>query len=139
MRGGETEVFDGKTLSDILQDAYNVSKDRRRDIKDLIKEMSKLIVNSADAVNIAPIIGDYLEISVKNDDQLIKIAQIVQRIISADTRAGGGPSDPSEILSEAEKEALLANATNDLKKVLESTDEIEDELERVKEESSKVI
>lgn len=109
MKGGQTEVFDGKTLSSLLQDIYNISTDKRSNINSLIKEMSKLIVSPADVVNIAPIIQQYLETSVKNDDQLTKVATIVQRIISAESYQGSGGENP-EILSDKEREQLLQNA-----------------------------
>ena len=49
---------------------------------------------------------EYLEINVKNDDQLVKVAAIVQRIIAAETRAG---SEDEFGLTDAEKEQLIGN------------------------------
>ncbi len=109
MKGGQTEVFSGKTLSSLLEDIYNISKDKRTNINSLIKEMTKLIVSPADVVNIAPIIQQYLETSVKNDDQLTKVATIVQRVISAESYQGGG-GEQTEILSDKEREQLIQNA-----------------------------
>lgn len=122
MRGGETEVFDGKTLSNILEDVYNISKEKRKDIKELIVELSKMVSSTSDAVNVGPLIKDLLDVSVKNDDQLTKIATIVQRIITADAYKGNA-GDPSELLSELEKEQLLRNVVEETKQV---TQELED-------------
>lgn len=125
MRGSETQVFDGKTLSELLKDIYDISSEKRRDIKALIKEMSKLVTTTDAIVQIAPIIQQYFEVSVKNDEQLTKIASIVQRVINADAYGNSG-GDPSELLSEEEKQQLLNSATQELKK---TTEEIQNELE----------
>lgn len=129
MRGGDTEIFDGKNLSQILEDVYNVSKEKRKEIKELIVELSKHINSSSDAVNIAPIIKDFFEVSVKNDDQMAKIATIVQRMITAEAYKNTGPSDPSELLSEDDKEQLIKNATADLK---QSMKEVEVDVNKTK-------
>ena len=47
---------------------------------------------------------EYLEINVKNDDQLVKIAAIVQRLLSAENR--GGAEDEFG-LSDKEKDQLM--------------------------------
>ena len=108
MRGSETEVFEGKTLSGLLKDIYNISKDKRSEIKNLIVEYSKMIKSPSDIILVAPLIQQLLEVSVKNDDQLTKIATVVQRVISADAYQKNG-GDPTEMLSEAEKEQLVRN------------------------------
>lgn len=128
MRGGETEIFDGKTLSNILEDIYNISKEKRKDIRDLILELSKMINSSADAVNVGPLVKDLIDVSVKNDDQLTKIATIVQRIITADAYKGNS-GDPAELLSEHEKEQLLRNAVQEAK---QNASEVEDKINELK-------
>jgi len=110
IRGGDAEIFTGKTLSALLQDIYTTSVKNREDIKILIKQLVEFIKSSSDAVNIAPIIQSFMEVSVKNDDQLSKIATIVQRIISAEAYQRG-EADPAEILTEEEREFLTKQAT----------------------------
>ncbi len=56
------------------------------------------------AVQIVPMLKEYLEINVKNDDQLVKIAAIVQRLLSAEAKGG---SEESFALSDTEKEQLM--------------------------------
>jgi hypothetical protein len=111
MRGSEVEVFEGKTFSELLSDIYHTSVNQREEIVGLIETMSKTMTTSVDVINIAPIIQQYLEVAVKNDDQLTKIAAIVQRIISAEQNAS---TQNSELLSEAEKEQLIRNAGKEL-------------------------
>lgn len=120
MRGSETEVFEGKTLSQLLKDIYSISAERRKDIKALIAEWSKQINSPATAVQLAPIIKELLEVAVKNDEQLTKIATVVQRIISADAYQKTG--DPTELLTEIEKDQILKNAEKDLKEAMADID-----------------
>ena len=127
MRGSETEVFEGKTLSGLLKDIYNISKDKRQEIKSLIVEYSKMIQKPSDVLMVAPLIQQLLEVSVKNDDQLTKIATVVQRVISADAYQKSG-GDPAEMLSEVEKEQLVRNAAKEL---IEAAKELQHETEKV--------
>jgi len=125
MRGSETLVFDGKTFAGLLEDIYNGSRQNRSEIRSLIVEMSKLLISPSDVINIAPIIQQYLEVGVKNDEQLVKIATIVQRVITADAYQNAANADPSELLSETEKEQLIKNASKEL---LDATTELQDEI-----------
>ena len=79
----EFELFNGTNFSDLMRDIYHNSKKKDRQIQGLIKELQPLIKNVGDATVLVPMIKDYLEVSVKNDDALIKLAAVVQRIISA--------------------------------------------------------
>lgn len=121
MRGSEIEVFEGKTLSNLLKDIYNISAERRKVIKELITQWSAQVKSPQEAVLLAPIIKDLLEVGVKNDDQLSKVATVVQRIISADAYQRNG-GDPSELLTEAEKDQLLKNADKELKAAIGEID-----------------
>ena len=127
MRGSETEVFEGKTLSNLLKDIYNISAERRKMISGLIAEWSKQVKSPQEAVLLAPIIKDLLEVGVKNDEQLTKVATVVQRIISADAYQRNG-GDPTEVLTEAEKEQILKNADKDL---LAATKDIASDISKI--------
>ena len=81
--GEDFELFAGKNFSDLMKDIYHNSKKKDRQINTLIQELQPLIKNLGDATVIVPLIKEYLDISVKNDDQLIKLAAIVQRLISS--------------------------------------------------------
>lgn len=128
MRGSETEVFEGKTLSGLLKDIYSISKEKRNDIKDLIAQYTKQITTPQQAILMAPLIQQLLEVSVKNDDQLTKIATVVQRVISADAYQKSG-GDPTEMLTEEEKEQLVRNAAREL---VEAAKELQHESEQPK-------
>ena len=99
----EDNIFDGKSFSDILSDIYNASKRKERQINKLIAELQPMIKNIGDATILVPMIAEYMDISVKNDDALIKMAAIIQRAVA---RNSAGESS-SELLTEEEKKQLL--------------------------------
>ena len=99
----EENIFDGKSFSDILSDIYNASKRKEKQINKLIAELKPMIKNIGDATILVPMIAEYMDISVKNDDALIKMAAIVQRAVA---RNQTGESS-SELLTEEEKKQLL--------------------------------
>ena len=68
----EFELFKGTTFSDLMRDVYHNSKKKSRQIDTLIQELQPLVKNIGDATVIVPLIKDYLEVSVKNDDALVK-------------------------------------------------------------------
>ncbi len=99
------EIFKGKTFSGLMKDIYINSKNKEEQINELIMQLQPMIKNFGDATIIVPLIKEYLELAVKNDEHLIKMAAIVQRGISAASNAG----DPSGVLlTEAEKKDLLS-------------------------------
>ena len=100
---GNKEIFKGKTFSGLLEDIYVNSKEKDRQIKILISDLQPLIKNSGDATIIVPLIKEYLEASVKNDEHLVKMAAIVQRAMA---RTENKNSD-SPLLTDEEKNQLL--------------------------------
>lgn len=119
----EIELFKGKNLSDLFEEIYNNSKDKRVQIKELIASLSPLIEGIGDATLLVPLIKDYLDIGVKNDEQLVKLAQIVQRV-SADKKAAGSDQDwwnsgdIQDLLKTSEE------TDNKLEKAVESTEAV---------------
>lgn len=104
MEGLDNVVFGGKKFSDILEEIYNNQKKKDKQISALIAELKPLVQEIGDATLIVPLIKEYLEISVKNDEQLIKMATIIQRMANnASSNADGGFG-----ISEEEKAQLLA-------------------------------
>lgn len=123
----DTDVFDGKKLSDLLRDIHDNAVSKRIDIASVIKTLTDMVKNPDDAVLLIPLIKDFYDVGVKNDEQVVKVATVVQRLISADSYQGG--EGEGVILSEAEKERLLANALSDIGAHVA---EVDDELAEVK-------
>ena len=110
----EFELFKGTNFSDLMRDVYHNSKKKSRQIDTLIKNLEPMIKNIGDAAVIVPMIKDYLEVSVKNDDALVKLAAVVQRLVSANSK----DDDGNEFgLSEEERARLLEEAEEEIKKL----------------------
>ena len=101
-------IFKNKKFSDILEEIYNNQQKKDKQVTALISELKPLISDIGDATLVVPLIKEYMEISVKNDDLLIKMAALAQRAMQTTT------SDGSLTISDEEKEQLLA-AMNELK------------------------
>ena len=94
-------IFGKKKFSDILGEIYDNQKKKETQISGLISELKPLVKDIGDATLIVPLIKDYLEIGVKNDEQLIKMATIVQRVLN---NANG---EEALGISEEEKQQLM--------------------------------
>lgn len=106
MEGFDIELFKGKSFSDLLKDIYSNSQKKDRQINVLISELRPLIKNIGDATVIVPLIKEYLEVGVKNDEHLVKLAAVVQRLISTNNKVQS-ETGQSWMLSEEEKQQLL--------------------------------
>ena len=95
-------VFKDKKFSDILNEIYDNQKKKEKQITGLISELKPLISDIGDATLIVPLIKEYMEIGVRNDEQLIKMATIVQRALN------NSSSEDSLSITEDEKEELMA-------------------------------
>lgn len=108
MNSLDSVIFGSKKFSDILEEIYNNSKAKEKQIAALISELKPLINDIGDATLVVPLIKEYMEVGVKNDEQLIKMATIVQRALN---NSSGGGEDGLGI-SEAEKAQLLEQIQN---------------------------
>jgi len=82
-------LFDGKSSSDVFKEIYTNSKKKDKQINALIAELKPLIQHIGDAPVVVPLIKEYLEISVKNDEQLIKMMAVIQRLSNSSSSNGG--------------------------------------------------
>ena len=103
----EKEIFKGKSLSDLFEEIYNNSKETKSQVKGLIGELKPLIENIGDATLLVPMIKEYMEIGVKNDEHLIKLATVIQRIEAIQAKGSGEEmfdfSDLQDLLEEQEQ------------------------------------
>jgi hypothetical protein len=102
----DIEIFKGKKFSDLMKDIYANSSKKDRQINMLIAELRPLIKNVGDATVIVPLIKEYLEVGVKNDEHLVKLAAVVQRLVSTNNRVQAETGN-SWMLSEEEKKQLM--------------------------------
>ena len=129
------ELFKGTSFSDLMSDVYHNSKKKDRQINQLISQLQPLIRNASDATIIVPLIKEYLDVAVKNDDHLVKLTAIVQRYISTTQTISG----ESSLLSEEEKAQLLQVASTTFEEELtEEIDNIEKEDKELQEKINNV-
>jgi hypothetical protein len=99
-------VFGKKKFSDILGEIYDNQKKKEKQITGLISELKPLVKDIGDATLIVPLIKDYLEIGVRNDEQLIKMATIVQRALnnsSGEDALGISDEEKQQLMEELDK------------------------------------
>ena len=121
----DKEIFKGKTFQDLTKDIYDNTVNKKKQIDLLISEIHGFITTIDDVVLVAPIIREYMEVAVKNDEHLVKLAGVLQRIISKSR----GDSDETMLLSDAEKEELmgtLQDVVDDLQKESDKIDNIKE-------------
>jgi hypothetical protein len=104
----ESIIFGKKKFSNLLEEIYNNQKKKENQISTLISELKPLIQDIGDATLIVPLIKEYLELGVKNDEQLIKMANIIQRALQNNKDSG-----EDFFMSEEEKKQLL----NEIEKI----------------------
>ena len=122
------EIFEGKTLSDVFKDIYDNSKTNKTQLEVLMKEVVGFIKDGDTAVQIIPMLKEYLEINVKNDEQLVKLATIVQRITAAEKRVSDSGDEFG--LSENEKKQLMDAIESDVQELQIKKDEIDNSISK---------
>jgi len=100
------QLFEGKSFSGLMKDIYDKSNEKKHQIEKIIEIIAPMIksVNSAEVL--APIIKEYLDVGVKNDEQLVKLASVIQRHVATFSK-NKGLGDEGYGLSEQEKKQLL--------------------------------
>ena len=121
-------IFDDKTLSDVFKDIYKNTESKREQINTFVTKLVRQIRTPEDAAVISPIIKDFMEVNVRNDEHIVRIAQIAQRAIAIGTKA----TSSTELLTEEEKQQLLSNIKLEIDDLQQETTEVEDELTRLK-------
>ena len=112
-------IFDDKSFGDLLKEIHGNQKKKAKQLASLIAELRPLVQSLGDATVVVPLIKDYMEISVKNDDQLIKMAAIVQRLSSGTANSGDGG-----LLTEEEMDQLM-DVAEEIAKTVEKPKQIE--------------
>jgi hypothetical protein len=128
----EFQLFDGKNLSSLFKDIYDNQQIKKKNISEMIESLRKLIKSVGEATVIAPIIRDLIDSSIKNDDHLIKLATIAQRLAAAEAKGIGEDG----WLSEYEKAQLLTELEDTVNEIDKKNDEklldIQVEIEEIK-------
>ena len=117
----EYELFKGKTLSGLFEDIYNNSSRNKKQLEVLVKEVVGFIKDGDTAVELIPMIKEYLEKNVKNDELLVKLAGVVQRILATEGKVG---SESEFGLTEEEKNQIMKNIDEVVDDLKSKTDDV---------------
>ena len=117
----KNEIFKGKTFQDLTKDLYANSQNKKLQIDLLIQEIHGFIQTIDDVVMVAPIIKEYMDVSIKNDEHLVKLAGVLQRIISKSS----GDNEESMLLSESEKDELMATLQDTVEDLQNESDRLD--------------
>ena len=123
------EIFDGKSFKDLCKDVVDRSQSKKDQLDTLISDLRALIKQPNDAQVFIPRIKELLEVGVKNDEQIIKLAAVIQRIQSAQIEATGGEGTG---LTEEEKEQLMQAKIRELEALKDIKKEVEIPIPEVK-------
>ena len=125
------EIFEGKTFQDLTKDIYDNQKNKKLQLDLLIQEIHGMIQTLDEAVMVAPLIKELFDVAVKNDEHLVKLAGVYQRILAKSSSSG----EESFLLSEQEKEDLI----NALQEDVNDIERRSHEASVLKEKSNKIL
>lgn len=91
------ELFNGKTLGNIFEDIYKNCNNTKTQISGLINQLKPFVKTTDSALIIVPLIKEYIEISVRNDEHLIKLTEVVQRMLKERISGEGGMLTEDEL------------------------------------------
>jgi hypothetical protein len=98
----DVTVFDGMSLSDLFKKIHKNNKDIDKQIGEFIDTMKPMATsNAGSAVMLMPTVKDLIDVNVKNNEQLIKMAAIAQRAATVNASTG------AELINMDEINALL--------------------------------
>jgi hypothetical protein len=115
MDTSDFELYKGKTFASLCKDIVTNSEEKKTQIDVLITDLREMIKTVNDAVTVVPLLKEYFDVSVRNDEQLIKLAAIIQRMVSG--RAGSDGDGGNSVLSDEEKKQLMSVIEETAKKV----------------------
>jgi len=121
-------LFGSTSLSDIFKQIHRNNKDTDKQINELIDALKPLASsNAGSAVMLMPTVKDLIDVNVKNNEQLIKMAGIAQRASTANasnnTEAFFDPSEIQQLLEEQRAVQIEGQ------KLLDQTETIQHQIE----------
>ena len=118
----DIKIFGDKNFSDLSKEIYENNKLKKTQIDLLIQEVHGYIQGIEDIAIVGPIIKELMDVGIKNDDNLVKIATLYQRIMYKQTIDESGVS----LLSDEEKEQLMASLEDVAEDLQKKKDDIVD-------------
>ena len=96
-------IFGDKKFSDLSKEIYENSKLKKTQIDLLIQEVHGYIQGIEDIAIVGPVLKELFDVAVKNDDNLLKLATVIQRIMNKQVDV----MDDTSLLTDEEKQELM--------------------------------
>lgn len=104
---GDMPLYDGVDLADLFKEIHQATNRRRDKIESIIVEIRTMITSPEHVIGVAALLKDYIDLLIKSDDSLVKLATVAQKIVMASTQS---LDNSNELISPAERELLYKNA-----------------------------
>ena len=122
------KIFGDKNFSDLSQEIYENSKLKKTQIDLLVQEVHGYIQGIEDIAIVGPILKELMDVGVKNDDNLLKLATVIQRIMNKQSDV----TDESSLLSEDEKEELMSSLEDAAASLQNKSDELSKDIVKLR-------
>jgi hypothetical protein len=111
----DVTIFDGMSLSDLFKKIHKNNKDIDKQIGEFIDTMKPMATsNAGSAVMLMPTVKDLIDVNVKNNEQLIKMAAIAQRAATVNANAGQDLINMDEINALLEEQKVVEEESKKL-------------------------
>ena len=114
-------IFGDKKFSDLSQEIYENSKLKKTQIDLLIQEVHSYIQGIEDIAIVGPVLKELFDVAVKNDDNLLKLATVIQRIMNKQFDL----TEDTSLLSDEEKQELMDSLEEAAASLQDKSDEIQ--------------
>jgi hypothetical protein len=111
----DVTIFGNTSLADLFKQIHRNNKDVDKQINELIDTLKPIATsNAGSAVMLMPTVKDLIDVNVKNNDQLIKMAGIAQRAATMSATQDTGFIDMDEINALLEEQKTIQEQGNKL-------------------------
>ena len=114
-------IFGDKKFSDLSKEIYENSKLKKTQIDLLIQEVHGYIQGIEDIAIVGPVLKELFDVAVKNDDNLLKLATVIQRIMNKQVDV----MDDTSLLTDEEKQELIDTLEETAADLQDKSDEIQ--------------
>ena len=114
-------IFGDKKFSDLSKEIYENSKLKKTQIDLLIQEVHGYIQGIEDIAIVGPVLKELFDVAVKNDDNLLKLATVIQRIMNKQVDI----MDDTSLLTDEEKQELMDTLEETAADLQDKSDEMQ--------------